>query len=87
MWFNETVYHNIHGPSFEEFFVISREDRYDIMCGLHDYDKDKENSTGTTYLHGGHPLPEDSNVNPLIYLCVTITFIGSCSNTLDRNIE
>ena len=57
------------------------------MCGLHDYDKDKENSTGTTYLHGGHPLPEDSNVNPLIYLCVTINFINTCINTLDKKIS
>ena len=38
-WFNETIFHNLYGTIFEELFVTSRQDRYDLMCGLHAYNK------------------------------------------------
>ena len=56
------------------------------MCGLHAYKKLKERSTGATDFHGGQPLQEDSNVNPIISLCVTINFIDTWMNKLDKNI-
>ena len=43
---NDEKFQNIHGPLFEELFVIAREARYDLMCALYDYDQCKENSTG-----------------------------------------
>ena len=42
------------------------------MCILHAFGKRKDKSTGSKHFHGGHPLPEDSKLNTLIYLCVTI---------------
>ena len=57
------------------------------MCGLHAYIKRKDRSTGATYFHGGQLLPEDSNVNPIYSLCVTIKFIDTYVNTLYNNIE
>ena len=41
-WFNGKFFQNLHGPLFEKLFVTSREGRYDLMCGLHAYDKQKE---------------------------------------------
>ena len=55
--FNETVYQNLHGHLFEEFFVTELQYRYDIMCVLYAYKKCKDISTGATYFHGGRPLP------------------------------
>ena len=55
-WFNDTIYHNVHGPLFKELFVTAREDRYDLFCGLHVYNKRKETSIGATDLHGGWTL-------------------------------
>ena len=57
------------------------------MHGLYAYDKCKDKYTCATYFHGGWTLPEFSNVNPFIYLCVTINFIDAWINTLDKNIE
>ena len=56
------------------------------MCELHAYDKRKYKSTGATYFHGGRLLSEYSSVNPIIYICVTINFIETWINTLDKNI-
>ena len=53
------IFQNLHGTLFEDIFVTSREGRYDLMCGLHAYDKQKEKYTGTTYFQGGRPLTED----------------------------
>ena len=36
---------NIHGTIFEGFFVTSRQDIYDQMCGLHAYNKENDKST------------------------------------------
>ena len=55
------------------------------MCGLHYYDKPKENFTVATDFHGGRPLTKDSNINPIISICVTIDFIDTWSNTFDEN--
>ena len=83
--FNETIFQNLHGHLYKELFVTSREDIYDLMCGLHAYKKLKERSTGATDFHRGQPLQKDSNVNPIISLCVTINFIDTWSNTFDEN--
>ena len=56
------------------------------MCGLHDCEKCRKKSTGATDFHGGWYLPEDSNINPLIYICVAIHLIETWINTLDKNI-
>ena len=85
-WFNKTIFQYLHGPLSEELSVTAREDRYDIMCRLHASDKRKEKSIGATYFHGGRPLPEDSNINTIISLCVTKCFIEAWIYTLDKNI-
>ena len=72
--FNEN-FQSLNGTLFEELFVIERQDRYDFVCGLHDYDKHKYNSTGATESHCGHPLLEDSSVNPLVSICVYIILL------------
>ena len=74
-WFNDTIFQNIHDPLFEEFFVTAHQYIFYIMCGLHDCEKCRKKSTGATDFHGGWYLPEDSNINPLIYLCVTINLL------------
>ena len=75
----KSVHHFLEsfGPLFEDFFVISREGRYDLMCGLHAYNKRQENSTNQTDFSGGQTLPEDSNIIPRISICVTINFIDA----------
>ena len=55
-WFNATICHNLHGPLFEVFKVTEREDRYDIMCRLHDYGKREERSTGALGFRFPFPL-------------------------------
>ena len=82
--FNGIIFRNLHGPIFEELFVIARQDRYDLMCGLYAYNKDNDNSTDATDFGGGRPLPEYSTINPLIYPCVSINFIGTWSNILGK---
>ena len=57
------------------------------MCRLYAYKKHKENYADATYFHGGWPLPEDSNVNPLISLCVNIHFIDTRIDTLVKHIS
>ena len=85
-WFNETICQRLHGPLFEELFVTARQDMYGLMCGLHAYKTRKYKSTVATDFHDCWPLPEDSSVNPLVYLCVAKTFIDTWINTLDENI-
>ena len=38
-WFHEIFCCNLYSPIFEEVFVTDHQDRYDLMCGLHAYDK------------------------------------------------
>ena len=56
------------------------------MCGSYTYDLRKENSTGKKYFYGGRPLQNDSNIIPLISLCVTLIFIDTWINTLYKKI-
>ena len=53
------MFKSLHGHLFEELFVTARQDRFDIMCGLHNYEKCKYESTGETNFHGDRPIPED----------------------------
>ena len=39
---------NLHGPIFEELFLTERQYTHDLMCGLHDYEKNNDKSTDTT---------------------------------------
>ena len=57
------------------------------MYVLHAYEKRKENFTGATGFQCGWPLPEDSNVNPLISLCVNINFIDTWIDTFHKHIS
>ena len=57
------------------------------MCGLHTYNKHKYKSSGEADVHGGWPQPEDSDVNPLVYTCVTINFIDTWINTFEKIIS
>ena len=56
------------------------------MSVLYSYSHRKEQSTGATYFYGGQPLPSDSNVILIIYLCVTMNFIETWIKKLNRNI-
>ena len=38
-WFNETICLNLHVPVSEELFFTASKDIYDLMCGLHAYNK------------------------------------------------
>ena len=69
-----------------ELFVTEHQERYDLMCGLHAYEKRKYKYTGAAYFHVGWPLPEDSSVNPLVSRFVTIKFIYIWIKKLDKNI-
>ena len=42
---------------FDQFFSITREDRYYLMYGLYAYKQRKTKSTGATYFQGVWPLP------------------------------
>ena len=53
-----------------------------ILCMYCMQKKRKEKSTGAPDFHGGQPLPEDLNVNPLISICVAINFIYIWVNIL-----
>ena len=66
---------NLHGPIFEEFFVTARQDICDLMCALHAYDKNNYNLTDETNFGDERPLPEDSTINHIISLCVSINVI------------
>ena len=59
-WFNETVFQNLHGPIFEEFFVTARQNIYVLMCGLHGLYKEVYKSTDETKFGDGIPTPDDS---------------------------
>ena len=56
------------------------------MCLLYAFDKREYKSTGLTDFHSGRPLPEYSNVNPLVSLCVTINYFDTWINTFYNNI-
>ena len=86
LWFNETNFQSLHVPLFDELFVTELQNRYNITCGLHAYDKRKYLSTGTTYFHGGQTLLKGSNKNPLISLCVAIKFLENLINKLEKKI-
>ena len=38
-WLNQKVCQNLHGHIFEELFVTACQDIYDLLFGLHAYDK------------------------------------------------
>ena len=38
-WFKQLFFQNLHVPTFEEFFVTASQDRYDLMCRMHAYNK------------------------------------------------
>ena len=43
-------FQNIHGPIFKELIVTSRQDIYDLIYGLHAYNKENNKLTDATYL-------------------------------------
>ena len=85
-WFNETICRNLHGPIFQEFLVTAYQDRYNIICGIHDYNK-KDKSNDAPNFGGGRPLPEYSIINPLVSICVSINFMDTWINALAKKIE
>ena len=52
------------------------------MCGLHAHEKQNDRSTDATKFGGGIPLPEDSTIKPLVYICVSINFMETWLNNL-----
>ena len=64
-------------PIFEDSFVTAHQDRYELMCGLHAYNKINDKSTDATSLDGTRPLPQYYKIGSLIYLCVSFNFINT----------
>ena len=77
---------NQNDPIFENLFVAALQYIYEMMCGLHAYDKKYYKSTDATSFGSGNPLPEYSTINYFIYLCVSINFIETWLKTLTDNI-
>ena len=67
-WFNLSIFLNLRGSLFEYYFVTTRQDRYDLMCGLYVYAKTIDRNKVASYLNGGRTLPKDSKVAPLTQL-------------------
>ena len=38
-WFNNSIFTNLQGYIFEDYFVTACKGRYYLMCGLYAYDK------------------------------------------------
>ena len=55
-FFNKKNCQNLHSPIFEELFVTTRQDRYELMCGLYAFDKNNDKSTDATKFGGIIPL-------------------------------
>ena len=69
--------HNTRGSLFENYFVMARQDKYDLVCVLYAYDKITDKTKNSSDFNGGHPLPKYSKVKPLKFLCIIINFIDT----------
>ena len=56
------------------------------MWFLHAYDKQNGKSTDAIKLGGRIPIPEDSTINNIVTLCVSINFIDTWLNILAETI-
>ena len=81
-WFNFKTVKTYMAPYFSGSFFTSCQDIYDLMCGLRAYDKQNDKLTYAKKIGSVRPLPEYSEINPLIYLCVGINFIYTWLNSL-----
>ena len=79
----KTIFRNLQGPKREKFYITSCQDRYNLTCCLHAYNKENDTSTDATYFVGGRTLTEYYTIDSLIYLCVGINFIDNWLNVLN----
>ena len=70
---------------YEYFFVTSLQDRYKLICGLHVYEKLNDKSTDAEIFGGGRSLLEDSTIDSIVSLCVSLNFIYTLLKALANN--
>ena len=83
IWYNKTIRNNLHVTVFEDLFVTARQDRYQLMCGLHAYKNMHKKSSDEMIFDGGRPIPDDSTIDYLQSLSVRINFIYTCLKNLE----
>ena len=79
--YNTTICQKLHRHTFEDFFVTVRQDRYELMHGLHEYYKLNDRSTDEKNFGGVITLPEYSTTDFLVSLSVILNFIDICKNS------
>ena len=84
-WYNATIFHNLHVPVFEDFFVILRQYIYELMCFLNSYDKLHESLSDEMRFGGGRSLPDDSTISSIVYLSFSANFINTLLKSLVPN--
>ena len=73
--YNATICHNLHGPVFEDLFVTSHQDRYDLLDSLNTYEKLHEKLSAKVSTGGVIPFLNDYTKDSLQSLSVINNFI------------
>ena len=61
---------------------MSGQDIYELMCGLHAYNKENHKSPYKKYFGCGRPLPKYSRTDSIVFLSVGINFMNAWLNVL-----
>ena len=78
LWYNTTIFDDLHGTVSDYLFFTARQYRYELICSLHAYDKLHEKPSDKMKFGGGRSLPNYSTIDPINSLSVSIKFIVSC---------
>ena len=75
-WYNKTIFSQLNGQNFEDYFRKGRKERYELMCYVDMYEKEHVLMPDYASSGGRRPVTTMSSKKALFSLGHTIIFIG-----------
>ena len=76
-WYNTTICSQLHGSSFEDYDTTARKYSYNLMCYIENYEIMHSTGNDDTCSGGGRPLKNESRIDALVSLWITLNLIYS----------
>ena len=84
-WYKRNKFHNLNEPVFEDLCCSLLQYRYELICGLHAYNRLHKKLSDKIIFGGGITLPEDSTIYFLVYMSFSNNFIDTWLKSLAYN--
>ena len=76
-WYNTTIFSKRNGQRFKDYLITARKDRYEFMCYVYEYVKERVSMTDEANSCVGRPMPSTSSEEALYPLGHTTKYIDN----------